>query len=83
MKIRYGNFVDPARGGRKIEERIKYAVSTVKHPDGITVVNTQEVWLDIGTLMEPIKNHVPEQPKSLAQKLLEAHIEKQREVYGG
>jgi len=83
MKIRYGNFVDPARGGRKIEERISRTSSIVRHPDGVTVETTRESWLDIGTLMEPIENHVPEQPKSFAQKLLENHLAEQREQFSG
>ena len=81
--IRYGQFSNPERGGRKIEERILNRHTTVVLPDGITKETTTEVWLDIGTLMEEVTNHVPEQPKSFAQKLLERHIAAQREQFGG
>jgi len=39
-------------------------------PGGLCFETTKEVWMDVGTLMEPIENHVEEQPKSLAHKLM-------------
>jgi hypothetical protein len=39
---------------------------------------TTEWWKDIGTVMDPIENHVPEQPASYAKKLLQAHVDAQR-----
>ena len=69
MKIRYG-MIDPARGGRKIEMRTSSRFTTVMWPGGVCSETLSENWKDIGTLMEPITNHVPEQPASYAEKLL-------------
>jgi len=75
MKIRYGKFIDPARGGRRIEERVSYSHSTVLNPGGFSMETTHEVWLDIGTLMEPVDNVQPEQPPSLAKKMMEQRLD--------
>jgi len=76
MKVRYAKYSNPTRGGRMIEERILNRLTTVVFPDGVTYETRREAWLDIGTLMDPIENHVKEQPTCYAQKLLQAHIER-------
>ena len=74
MKIRYGQFVNPERGGRMIEERVAREQSTILLPGGLSVEVTGEVWLDIGTLMEPVENVQPEQPPSLAKRMMQERI---------
>jgi len=68
--IRISKFSNPARGGRMVEMRTAYGRSCVMQPGGLCFETTKEVWMDVGTLMEPIENHVEEQPKSLAHKLM-------------
>ena len=78
MKTRISKFSDPARGGRKIEMLTSSRHTTVMWPDGVCSETYSENWKDIGTIMEPITNHVPEQPASRAKKMLQARLDEQR-----
>ena len=75
--IRINKRIDPARGGRQVEMLTSSRRTTVLWPDGITSETHSENWKDIGTLMEPIENHVPEQPKSRAFKLVQERAARQ------
>jgi len=68
--LRITTRVDPARGGKRVETRVAYSKATILERNSLRTERITEVWCDIGTIMSPITNHVPEQPKSLAYKLL-------------
>ena len=72
-EIRINKFIDPARGGRQIEMRTFSRRTTVLYPGGISQETAVDYWKDIGTMMEPITNHTPEQPASLARKIMQAN----------
>jgi len=69
---------DPARGGKRVEARTYSKGTTVLFPKGIRREVTTEYWKDIGTIMNPTHIHVPEQPLSLAKRLLLERIEASR-----
>lgn len=53
----------------------------IPRPDGARRVwwlkssdGSHHSWIPKGFLMAPIENHVPEQPKSYAHKMLAAHV---------
>ncbi len=75
-EIRISKWHDSARGGRRVELRTSSSTTTVLHPGGISEETHSEKWLDVGTLMAPVTNHTPEQPKSLAEKMLQRHLDK-------
>lgn len=75
---RIARFHDPARGGRRVERLTFVRHTIVLQPGGICEETTRETWQDIGTLMPPITNHTPQQPKCYAQKLIEANQAAQR-----
>ncbi len=77
--IRISKFHDRIRGGRMVEMRTSSRQTTVLHPGGISAETHSENWLDIGTLMPTNINHVPEQPKSLAEKMLQRHLDSKRD----
>ena len=71
--IRINKFSDPARGGRKVEVRTLNRRTTVVQPAGLTEETTRENWRDIGTLLDPVRNHVKEQPTNKwKQRLIDA-----------
>ena len=72
MTIKVGRFYNPERGGHKVELLIAHSTATIMDRNGIRNVRIHETWQDIGTLMAPVTNVVREQPKSLAEKLVEA-----------
>ena len=82
-KLEISQFSDPARGGRRVEVLTSSRRTTVLWPGGVRSVTISENWKDIGTLMEPITNHVPEQPTSYAAKLVAAHVKAQKEQFLG
>lgn len=71
---------DPARGGKRVETMVNSSRRTVLLPDGIRKEMTKKYWKDIGTVMDAPTNVVREQPKSLAQKLVERMAERQDKI---
>jgi hypothetical protein len=78
MTIRISKFSDPARGGRRVEVRTFSRHTTVRWSRDLTRETTLEWWKDVGTLMDPIENHVPEQPASFAKRMLQARNDARR-----
>ena len=76
--LRVATRSNPDRGGKKVESRTFKRNTTVVLPGGLVREDTREYWKDIGTVMDTIENHVPEQPASYAKKLLQAHLDAQR-----
>ena len=73
MTIRISKFSNPARGGKRVELRTFHRQTTVKWSKDLTHERTEEYWRDIGTLMDPVENHVKEQPTNKwKQRLIDA-----------
>ena len=71
--IRISKFNNPARGGRTVETTVLDRHTTVMQPNGICEETHRLHWKDIGTLMNPVENHVQEQPTNKwKQRLIDA-----------
>lgn len=73
--IRIAQYPDSDRGGRRVDKLVESSKRIIMRPGGYCEITTRELWKDIGTLMNPVLNHVPEQPKSLAHKLLQKRMD--------
>lgn len=73
-RVRISKFSDPAKGGRSVEFLSSSRHTTVRWP-GYTSETHSENWIHAGVLMDPIENHVPEQPTNRWKRVL---IERQR-----
>jgi len=61
-KIKINGHFNTVRGGHRVEFQRTHNTATVMHRGGLRVVTTTVTHKDVGTLMAPISNHVPEQP---------------------
>jgi len=70
--IRINRFSNPALGGRTVEFLTSERKTTVVHP-GYTAETHSQNWMHAGVLMDPVRNHVPEQPTNKwKQRLIDA-----------